>query len=420
MNNDNRFGRVSMRVLTLACALAFGAAVLPQSITVAVAQEKEKAAKGPSVGNKVGKPLKAAQEAMAAKNWKEAKLKIDEANAVDGKTPYETFAVTDMLAFVQVNLADYAGAAKSYESTINSEFVTADQKPGRAKSIAQLFYQTKNYAKVTTYGPMYLKDNPSDSDMQMMVGQAYYLQNDFPNSAKYLKAAIDTAEKAGKTPKEDWLQLLMSSEYEQNNVPGLTNALQKIVAIYPKPQYWEQLIQMNEKEINDSGKFDLEIYRIRMAVGAKMEPDEYREIAELAIQAGLPGEAQKAMELAAASGAKTERDTRLTTMAKTQADSDKKTLAQSEASAANAATGEPLVKTGEAYLTYGNPTKAIELIQAGLKKGPKDADRAKLRLGVAQLEAKQSSEARRTFNSIPAASPYGKLAKMWALVAASR
>jgi len=246
------------------------------------------------------------------------------------------------------------------------------------------------------------------------------LQNDFPNASKYLKNAVDAAEKAGKPVKEDWLQLLMSSEYEQNNIAGLSKALEKIVILYPKASYWDQLIQLNEKEINDTGKFDLEVYRLRMAAGSKIEPDEYREIAELSIQAGLPGEAQKAMQLAAGAGKATERDTRLVTMANNQAATDKKTLAQSEASAAAAPTGEPLVKTGEAYLTYGDPAKAIALIQAGIKKGPKDADRAKLRLGVAQFEAKQYGEAKKTFASVTAATPYGKLARLWSLVATSK
>lgn len=409
---------VSMRVLSVACALAFGAAILPQTVTRAVAQEK--GAKGPSVGAKVGKPLKAAQDAANAKNWKEAKAKIEEANAVDNKTPYETFAINDMMAFVQVNLGDYGGAAKSYEATINSDFVGADQKPTRAKSIAQLYYQVKNYGKVTTYGPQYLRDNSNDSDMQMMVGQAYYLQNDYPNSSKYLKNAIDAAEKAGKPVKEDWLQLLMSAEYEQGNSAGLIKALEKIIAINPKPQYWEQLIQMYEKDINDSGKFDLEIYRLRMAAGVKMEPDEYREVAELSIQAGLPGDAQKVMALAAGAGANTERDKRLSNMAKTQSDGDQKTLGQAETEAKNAPNGEALVKTGEAYMSYGNLPKAVELIQAGIKKGPKDLDRAKLRLGVAQYNAKQSGEARKTFSSITANTPYGKLAKLWTLLVATK
>ena len=71
-----------LRAMLLACALSFGFTALPYTANVAFAQDKaakgEKAEKGPSVGLKIAKPLKAAQEAMAAKNWKEAKTKIEE------------------------------------------------------------------------------------------------------------------------------------------------------------------------------------------------------------------------------------------------------------------------------------------------------------------------------------------------------
>lgn len=405
-----------LRSMLLACALSFGMAAVAVPTNVAFAQDK-KAEKGPSVGLKVAKPLKAAQDLMAAKNWKEAKVKIDEAQAVDGKNAYENYAINEMMAVVQANLNDFAGAAKGFEATLNSEFLPADSKTGRLKSIAQLYYQVKNYPKVIQYGPLYLKESPNDAEMQVTVGQAYYLSNDFPNASKYLKNAIEASEKADKAPKEDWLQLLQSAEYEQNNTQGLIKALMKTIRNYPQPKYWDQLITLIGKEVNDSGKLDLEIYRIRMATNAKLEADELREMAELAIQAGLPGEAQTVMAKAATLGAKTERDTRLTNMAKTQATADKASLPQSEATAKGAATGEPLVKNGEAYLTYDNPAKAIELIKAGIAKGPKDLDRAKLRLGVSLIAAKQPGEAKKTFSSITPTSPYFKLGELWAITA---
>lgn len=409
-----------LRFAMLACALSFGfVAASPLVASTAFAQDKAKkdAPKGPSVSPKLGKVLKAAQDAITAKNWKEAKAKIDEAAAFPDKSAYETYAINELSGFVAVNSNDYAGAAKSFEATLNSEFLTADAKPARLKAVSQLFYQVKAYNKTTIFGPQYLKDNSGDSEMHMMVGQAYYLQNDFPNASKFLKNAIEGAEKADKPVKEDWLQLLQSSEYEQNNIPGLIKVLEKTVRIYPKASYWDQLITLLAKEINDTGKLDLEIYRLRLATGAKLEADEMREMAELTIQAGMPGEAETVMAKAIADGKKTERDTRLINMAKTQATSDKASIAQSETSANAAPTGEPLVKTGEAYLTYGNAAKAVELIKAGIAKGPKDADRAKLRLGVALVAAKQGGEARKAFASITAASPYARLGRLWSIVA---
>jgi tetratricopeptide (TPR) repeat protein len=403
---------ISVRSALLACALSMGFVAAPFVVGSAVAQDKEKA-KGPQVSAKVGKPLKAAQDAIAAKNWKEAKAKLDEANAFPDKTPYENYAIAELNGFVAVNSQDFAGAAKAFEVTLGSEFLGADQKPARTKAVSQLYYQVKNYPKAISFGAQYLKDNPADAEMHMMIGQGHYLQNDFPNAAKSLESAIDAAEKGGKGPKEDWFQLLQSSYFEQGNIPNLTKTLERTLRYFPKVSYWDQRIKLLEKEINDSGKFDLDIYRLRIAVGTPLEADEMREMAELAIQAGLPGEAEMIMTKAAAVGAKTERDTRLINMAKNQSTSDKASLAQSEASASKAPTGEPLVKTGEAYLTYGNPAKAVELIKAGITKGPKDAERAKFRLGVSQVEAKQEADARKTFASIPATSPYAPLARLW-------
>ena len=78
-----------LRFAMLACALSFGfVAASPLVASTAFAQDKAKkdAPKGPSVSPKLGKVLKAAQDAITAKNWKEAKAKIDEAAAFPDKS----------------------------------------------------------------------------------------------------------------------------------------------------------------------------------------------------------------------------------------------------------------------------------------------------------------------------------------------
>jgi hypothetical protein len=133
---------ISLRSAMLACALSMGFVAAPFVVGSAVAQDKEKA-KGPQVSAKVGKPLKAAQDAIAAKNWKEAKARLDEANAFPEKSAYENYAIAELTGFVAVNSQDFAGAAKAFEVTLGSEFLGADQKPARTKAVSQLYYQKK-------------------------------------------------------------------------------------------------------------------------------------------------------------------------------------------------------------------------------------------------------------------------------------
>ena len=63
----------TVRALTLGISLALGSGLATATLlpTLAVAADA-----APSIGPKVGKPMKAAQDAMKAKNWAEALAKV--------------------------------------------------------------------------------------------------------------------------------------------------------------------------------------------------------------------------------------------------------------------------------------------------------------------------------------------------------
>src|ERR1044071_2375456 len=106
------------------------------------------AAKQQQVSPKVGKPLAEAQGLAKAKKFKEAMAKVKEAQAISGKTAYEEGVVNEMLAYVALNLGDYATAAKAYEETVNANAVPPEQMKPRLEAIIKLNYQGKNFAKV--------------------------------------------------------------------------------------------------------------------------------------------------------------------------------------------------------------------------------------------------------------------------------
>src|SRR5688572_19448817 len=73
------------------------------------------AAGAQAIGPEVGKPLKAAQEAMAKKRWDEAMVRIREAQAVRSKTPVEQYSINELQAYVLLKQGDVADAVKLYE-----------------------------------------------------------------------------------------------------------------------------------------------------------------------------------------------------------------------------------------------------------------------------------------------------------------
>jgi tetratricopeptide (TPR) repeat protein len=145
----------------------------------------------------------------------------------------------------------------------------------------------------------------------------------------------------------------------------------------------------------------------------------YMEAAQLALLAGLPGDAKAILDKGYAAGAlgkdaQADREKRLAAMAAQQAGDDAKTLAQQESDAAKAANGLASEKLAEAYASYGQYDKAIAAYQKALQKaGLAHPDDAKLHLGIAYLAAGQIAKARETLRGVAGSDGTRALAQLW-------
>jgi hypothetical protein len=396
------------RLAALLAAVAIGAAALP-----ATAAE-------PKIGAKVGKPLQAAQELAQQKKLNEALAKVREAEAVSSKTPFEQFKIDQFKVFIQLQRGDYAAAGRAMEATIASGFLPADEVVRTQKSLAQIEFRLEDYNKAIEHGRKYLQSAPGDLDMRLLVIQSQYLLKDYKSSSIGLREVIASAEKSGREVKQDWLQLLMSAEYEQKNLTGVAEALDMMLKRYPSQKFWRDRLQMVQDLPDLGDRENFEILRLMNEVDVLHDAGEYVELAELAIQLGLPGEAKSTLNkgfTAQVLGVDEEADRqkRLLTMASTQAADDSRTLAQVEQEAAKSATGDADAKTGEAYLTYGQYDAAVAALQRGLGKGVKSSDTANLQLGIAFYRLAKLEEAKSAFAAVTQNKALADLARLWTI-----
>lgn len=397
--------------------LTVGVVAASSMATAAYAAEKSQTISNP----KLAKPLKAVQDLMQKKKFAEAKAELKEAQAVTGKTPYEEFVVNQFLAFISVNLKDYATAAQAFEAMADSGATPAGERAQNLKTIVQLNYQIKNYAKVTKYAQRYLKEIGPDVDMSLIMAQTHYLQKDYKSAVVDINEAIRTAEAAGKSPKEDWLNLLMASQYNSGDKAGVSKTLEVLVEKYPAQKYWKDLLGGLQGQTGLTNRQNFEIYRLKFATGVIDGATEYVEMAELALQLGLPGDATTVLQKGFAAGvlgtgAGKDREIRLQKGAQAQADADQKILSKVEKEAAAKPTGDALVKLGEAYSSYGQYDKAIELYKAGIAKGSlKEEDLTQLDMGITYAAAKKTEQAVAAFKSVGKASKYASLARLWTI-----
>jgi tetratricopeptide (TPR) repeat protein len=422
--------RVRSIALALTLTQALGLAAVPVAAVLAPAvvqaAEKEKEQTNKVTTKAVAEPLKKAQEAMSKKQWDTALTEIKKAEAVEKKTPFEAYQIDEFLGYVLIQQKKFNEAAPVFERMINSGFLPPEQVDDRTKTVAQLYFQMKDYRKSAEWSKKWLDKHPGNEEMAVLLGQSYYLLNDYKNAAATMMNVVNNAEKAGQTPKENWLQIVLSSQFKQDNKEGIAEALKKMVRYYPKDEYWANLLDIYRRK-DTSDRISLGYYRLMNDVGVLKDKSDYVEMAQLAMDAGVPGEAQQIVEKGIQGGVlksddKTEqgRYDRLLNGAKKQSATDQASLPQLAKEAEKATQGQANVALGQAYLSYGKYDDAIAALQNGIKKGGvTDADEAQISLGIAQLKKGQKDEARKSFKAVKDGSKWHDLAALWEIRAQS-
>jgi len=376
--------------------------------TAAVAADNQK------VSAKVGKPLRAAQEALAAKNYDEALASINEAAAVEPKSPYEAFMVDELRWFAQVQTKDYAGAVESLSRAIDSGFVAAEDMPRRYKALAQLTYELKQYPKAEEFGKKALALSPGENETALLVAHSYYLAEDYAGA----RAFIDQYVGAGNKPDEQMLLIAVRSSVELNDRAGTMRGLELLIRNYPAEKYWKDLL--NNQLYETKADRDLRaLYRLMEDAKTLSKAEEYSEMATTLMTGGFPSEAKKVLErgLAAnvfAGQALTRAQAELQ-RASSGADADRKELPGAAQALAAAKTGNEMVALGKLYFSVGDYAKAAEAIRQGLAKGGvSDTDDAHALLGIALARTGQGGPAIEAFGNIRDAK-LAEVGRLWKL-----
>jgi len=395
-----------------------GALLVPTAAMAAEAKETKK--ETPKIGAKMSKPLRAAQDAIQAKNWDAATASLEEAAAVEPKTPYEAFMVEELGWYTKVQKKDYAGAVVSLKAAVDSGFVPEADLPRRYKALAQLSYELKDFPKAIDYGKKALELAPGSNDTVMIVAHAMYMAEDFAGARTFINS--QTASATTK-PDEQLLLIGLRSNYELNDRPGTMRALEALIRNYPAQKYWTDLL--NNQLYETKTDRDLRaLYRLMVDTNTLSKPEEYSEMATTLMTGGFPSEAKQVLERGLAANVfKGDMLTRAQgdlTRAKSGADADRKELAGADAALAAAKSGNEMVAMGKLFFSVGEFGKAADAFAKGLAKGGvSDADDANALLGIALARTDKGAEAIEAFNRIRDPK-LGEVGKLWKLYVETR
>ncbi|OYV01765.1 MAG: hypothetical protein CFE45_03380, partial [Burkholderiales bacterium PBB5] len=258
-------------------------------------------AQAQAVRPEVGKPLQQAYEFIKAGKGKEALAKVREADNAANKTPAEVLQIERMRAAAAQRAGDNATAAQALESIYAK--VPAGEQGQIAEQLAATYAAAKDNAKA---GQWVQKAQAAGNNSASLKQLQSYLQGasgDYAAIGKDAAAAVAAAEQAGKRPEEGDLLRLADAQMRTGNKAGRLATLDKLVAHYPKKDYWQVLLSQLQGKSGFSDRFALDVMRLKLATGNLGKTDEFMEMSQLALQAGNPAEGKAIVDKGFASGA---------------------------------------------------------------------------------------------------------------------
>ena len=413
---------LSRRIAALIAVIALASAPWSPRISVvssALAQEQKSS--GNTVRPEIGKPVQAAIDLLKSKRGKEALARIRETENVADKTPYEAYVVEQVRGQAAAAAGEPATAARAFEAAAASSAAPARERTQFLAAAAVQHYVAKEYAKTAEVAARYFKEGGADKAIRTTYVQALYLNNDFSRAASEALADVKSEEAAGRTPTEMQLQLLADSYQKQRDGANYAVALEKLIAYYPKRDYWLNAVYGVAGRGGFSERLSLDLARLKLATGTMRTATEYMEAAQLSLQAGFPAEANKIVEQGYAAGllgagSDADRHKRLRDMAVKNLAEDKKTLGQDDAQAAAAKDGTALLNAGFNHVLNRNTDKGLGMMEQAIRKaGFKHVDDARLRLAYAYHLAGQNQKAVQLFKTVQGADGGAALARLWAI-----
>ena len=348
-------------------------------------------AQAQGVRPEVAKPLQAASELLKAGKAREALAKAREADAVGGKTGAEQLMLDRMKGAAAQRAGDNGAAIAAFESAFPT--LSGAEAAQVAESIAFAYSQQKNNARASEWVAKARAAGGGGASLNQLAAYLQSQSGDYSQIFRDAQASVAAAEKSGQRPSEDDLLRLADAAKRMNNNGVYSSALEKLVLYYAKKDYWNAHLASIQRKPGFADRLALDVGRLKLANGLLTKTEDYLELAQLALQAGLPTEAKAIVDKGYAAGAlgtgpEAARHQRLKDLVlKSEAESAAN-IASQAAEAANQKEGNDLVKVGTVYASMGQQDKAVELIEKGIAKGGlKRPDDAKLRLALAMAHS---------------------------------
>ena len=233
----------------------------------------------------VAKPLQQAGELLKAGKAKEALAKVREAEAVPGKTANEQLTIDRMKAAAAQRAGDTATAIQALESIASK--VSGNELGAVAEQTASAYAQQRNNAKATEWLNKAVQAGNTGGSVKQLQSYLQGASGDYAAIARDASASVVAAEQAGRRADENDLLRLADAQQRTGNMTGYAHTLEKLLAYYPKKDYWNAYLGRLPRKPGFADRFALDVMRLRFASGTLSKTEDFMEMAQLSLQAAM-------------------------------------------------------------------------------------------------------------------------------------
>lgn len=185
-------------------------------------------------------------------------------------------------------------------------------------------------------------------------------------------------------------------------------------------EYWDEALCRIQERSGFSPRLTLDVFRLRRAVGILATSDEYLAMVDLAVEAGLAGEARRVLDeglrrqLLGGSSPEGTEHRRIRDSLSARAVDDEIPMWSDD----SRCDGDELARVGFALALEGHHERSISFLEQALVRSRLQyPDDVRFRLGLAQLWAGHLGSAEKTLQAIRVQDGTRELARLWLLVA---
>lgn len=259
----------------------------------------------------------------------------------------------------------------------------------------------------------------SDPDGFVVMAQVLQAQKQDQESVVYLKKAIDASTAQGKLAPESWYRSALATAYGARDYAAAQPLSIALVKTYPTVKSWSMAIVVQRDLAKLPSQDTLDLLRLMARTKSWTEERDYGEFVQAADTRRNPGEVKAVIEQGVAAGqvdASKQYYAENLKLANTRIGPDKASLPALEKDArAAGATAVRLAGAGDAFLSYGESAKAVELYKMALDKAGVDKPVVLTRLGIAQIDAGDYAGAKASFLQVEGVRK--GMAELWAAFA---